>query len=284
LNAAPAVPRLRSEKGGADGAALSVLPPAARGIDEPSSNAPLARAPAPSVGRIRSVRVLPAEVAFESLAAPLLRGEGIRVGALGISGAGKTTTMMALLEYLCAEQLLYVLLSHDVKLPAPQYAGQVLHEADRVLAAPPELYPYRAVLRKGGEDHTPSVETAARITKRIAYAGIPAGLNVDELKKALTPSGREFEAKTLAELFSEGRAYGASVFWTEQLPQRVPGAAYDQSRVMLHRSGQKSLGYLVDQRVIDQQTANVVAQLGTGQFALVSPEDDFDGAIYQVQR
>ncbi len=213
-----------------------------------------------------------------------MRGEGIRVGALGISGAGKTTSMMAFLDYLMREQLIYVLVSHDVKLPAPQYQGQVIHEADRLLAAPPEQYPHRAVLRKGGEDHTPSVETAAKIVKRIAYAGIPAGLNVDELKKALTPSGREFEAKTLAELFSEGRAYGASVFWTEQLPQRVPGAAYDQSRVMLHRSGQKSLGYLVDQRVIDQGTANVVAQLQTGQFALVSPEDDFDGTIYQVSR
>ncbi len=244
----------------------------------------MARPAAPAGGRVRSIRILPAELAWASLAAPLLRGEGIRVGALGISGAGKTTSMMGFLDYLCREQLLYILVSHDVKLPAPQHQGQVLHEADRILSSPPELYPYRAVLRKGSEDHSPSVETAARVTKRIAYAGIPAGLNVDELKKALTPSGREFEAKTLGELFSEGRAYGASVFWTEQLPQRVPGAAYDQSRVMLHRSGQKSLGYLVDQRIIDQGTATVVGQLQTGQFALVSPEDDFDGAIYEVKR
>lgn len=284
MNAAPGVPRLRPEESGAPGEALQVLPAAKGRAETSATDAQVARPAAPAIGRVRSIRVLPAEIAFALLAQPLAAHEGIRVGALGISGAGKTTTMIEFLRWILAEQLIYVLVIHDVKLPRPQYEGTVIHEAGGILARPPEFYPSVVVLRKASVDHTPSVDEAARVTKRIAYGGVPAGLMVDELKKALTPSGREFEAKTLAELFSEGRAYGASVFWTEQLPQRVPGAAYDQSRVMLHRSGSKSLGYLVDQRVIDQATANVVAQLDVGQFVLVSPEDDFDGAIYQVSR
>lgn len=284
MNAAPGVPGLRETKGNAAGAALPVLSSTPRRADVAAPDASLARAPAPAVDRIREIRVVSAEIAFLKMAEPLTHHEGIRIGALGISGAGKTTTFIEFLRWLVQHQLLYVLVVHDVKLPTPQYEGAIMREASAIIARPPEAYPFRAVLRKHGVDHTPSVEEAARVVKRCAYAGIPSGLMVDELKKALTPSGREYEAKTLAELFSEGRAYGASVFWTEQLPQRVPGGAYDQSRVMLHRSGWKSLGYLIDQRVIDQKTANVVAGLDVGQFVLVSPEDDFDGTIYEVSR
>lgn len=271
--------RLRPKKKHEAGTALSVLPPDARGDVGPAKGSALARTPAP-VGR--HIRTVPADLAFAKLAEPMANGEGIRVGALGVTGAGKTTTLAAFASYLMEEQLVYVMLIHDIKLPRLQYAGVVCHEGNDVLRRPPESYPHTVVLRRRGIDHTPSVEEAAQVTKKIAYGGVPAALLVDELSKATSPAGREFTAPTVAELFTEGRGYGASLLWSAQLPQRVPTVAYDLSRVLLHRSGTKVLSYLVDQRVIDPQTANVVSQLETGEFVIVSSEDDFDGEIFQT--
>jgi DNA helicase HerA-like ATPase len=107
-------------------------------------------------------------------------------------------------------------------------------------------------------------------------------LVVDEFHRALTPAGREFTAPAVGELLSEGRAIGASLIWTTQLPQRVPPTAFDQSRLILLGQGNKACAYLVSANVIDERTAAAVTALGVGQFVIVSPEEDWDGTIYQV--
>lgn len=271
--------RLREKKNDGPIAALPVLRPPTPRHDVAPAGSALAR-PAPTVGR--HLRTLPADVAWARLAEPLTHGEGIRVGALGVTGAGKTTSLAAFAAYLMQEQLVYVMLIHDIKLPRPQYPGLVAHDGNDVLRTPPTAYPHSLVLRRRAMDHTPSVEEAAQVTKKIAYGGVPAALLIDELSKATSPAGREFTAPTVAELFTEGRGYGASLLWSAQLPQRVPTLAYDLSRVLLHRSGTKVLSYMLDQRVIDPATANVVSQLETGDFVVVSSEDDFSGEIFQT--
>jgi len=281
-NAKETVSRLREEEtSGAAGAALRVVrdhPP--RPHDEKESAALAPAAP----GRVSGLRTQPADTAWAILAEPLKRRplEGIRVGALGITGAGKTTGILAFLAYLEAQKVIDVFLVYDVKLPIQQYPGDVVFEAGPLLTAPPERYPARRVLRRETVDHTPDLETAARVTKLASYNGIPTMLVIDELKRATTRVGRQFVAPTVSELLTEGRALGASLLWGEQIPQRVPTEGFDQSQLMLFRAGRKALAYLENQNVIEPEVVEVVANLDVGQFVLVSADADFDGTVYQV--
>lgn len=274
------VRRLRAAKAAPAGGAVHVVRDPAAVAQDAGPGAAVARETA---GRLAAVRKRePAAAAWAKLAAPLKTKQGIRVGCIGITGSGKTTGVLDFLAYLEGEHLIELVIVHDVKLPKPQYTGQIIHDANVVLAAPPESYPAVLVLRRQSVDHMPSVEDAARVTKVASYNGIPTMLVLDEFKKALSPSGKEFEAPTVGELLSEGRGYGASLLWLVQLPQRAPTEAFDQSQIILFRCGKKVLSYLIDQKVIDQGTADVVGRLHTGEFVLVSSEEDFDGVVYKV--
>jgi hypothetical protein len=226
--------------------------------------------------------LLPASAAWQKITAALRSGQGFRVGFLGVSGSGKTTSAVDLLRYLEAERLASVVIVHDVKLPRPQFEGRIEHEADAVVARPPEEYPATIVLRRKGIDHVPSVERAARVTLHASYSGVPTVLVLDELSHATTAQGKEFTAPSVERIISEGRGIGASIVWLVQLPQRVPTSAYDQSWIVLHRSGRKVLRYLVDAKILDSAAADVVARLPVGQFVLATAEEDFDGAIYET--
>lgn len=231
----------------------------------------------------RQSSIRPALDAWIKLAEPLREGQGIRIGALGVTGKGKTTAVVQFLAYLKAEQLAHLVIIHDVKLPTIQYPhDRMAFEATAVIRNPPEAYPATVVLRRNGIDHMPSVDLGARVTKHASYNGVRTVYVVDEFHRALTPAGREFTAPAVGELLSEGRAIGASLIWTTQLPQRVPPTAFDQSRLILLGQGNKACSYLESANVIDDATAGVIAGLPVGQFVLVSPEEDWDGTIYQV--
>jgi len=282
VNEKKTVHRLRPEEaGGAAGAALRVVRDPSPGLEDEEESAALAPAPA---GRVRGLRTKPAAEAWAVLAEPLKRKplEGIRVGALGITGAGKTTGILDFLAYLEAQRVIDVFIVYDVKLPVQQYPGEVVFEAGPLLTAPPERYPARRILRRESVDHTPDLETAARVTKLASYNGIPTMLVIDELKRATTKVGRQFVTPTVSELLTEGRALGASLLWGEQIPQRVPTEGFDQSQLMLFRAGRKALAYLENQNVIEPEVVEVVAGLSVGQFVLVSADADFDGTVYQV--
>jgi hypothetical protein len=282
VNAEKALHRLRAkETNGTAGAALSVVRDPPSGPKDARSGAAVAPGPSTSVGGLRTK---PAVEAWALLAEPLKRKplEGIRVGALGITGGGKTTGILSFLAYLEQQRVIDIFLVYDIKLPIQQYAGEVMHEAGGLLTAPPDRYPIRRVLRREDVDHTPDIETAARVTKLASYNGIPTMLVVDELKRATTTHGRQFTAPTVSELLTEGRALGASLLWGEQIPQRVPTAGFDQSQLMLFRAGRKALAYLENQNVIEPEIVEVVANLQVGQFVLVSADADFDGNVYQV--
>jgi hypothetical protein len=226
--------------------------------------------------------LLPASEAWAKITACRRSGQGFRVGFIGVSQSGKTTSAIDLLRYIEENNLASLTIIHDLKKPLPQYKGRIEHEADAVVARPPEEYPARIVLRRKGLDHTPSVDRAALITLHASYSGVPTVLVIDELREATTPSGKEFTAPEVERLLSQGGGNGASIVWLVQLPQRTPTVAYDQSVIVLHQSGRKVLRYLVDQRVIDERAAEVVARLPVGQFVLATTEQDFDGQRYET--
>lgn len=257
--------------------ALRVVRSPPTGPDGAPPDAPL---PPPAPARLAKLRS--ASDAWVTLAAPLRAGSGIRVGALGVTGKGKTTAIIQFLQYLKDEGLISLVLIHDIKLPTIQYPhDRVAYEATAVISNPPTVYPCQVVLRRRELQHTPSVDLAARVTNHASYNGVRTMLVVDEFHRALTPAGREFTAPAVGETLSEGRAIGASLLWTTQLPQRVPPTAYDQSQIILFGCGAKACAYLVSANVIDEKTAAVVAALAVGQFIIVS-EGEWDGSVYEV--
>jgi hypothetical protein len=257
---------------------VPLVQPDAGRAKEPATRPKVATPAQSRISVARSNR-RPASQAWPRLLAPLQSGEGIRIGALGVSGAGKTTTLRAFMRAALATDRVHLVLVHDVKGPQQQYPGLVIYEATEVISHPPTVWPALRVMRRRGLD-IPSVETAAKVTIHASYHGVPTLLNVDEFSRALTPSGREFTAPSVGLLLSEGRALGASLLWSAQIPQRVPPLGFDQSRILLHRQGPRVIAYLVEQRVIDTKTAEIVAQLQTGEFVVVAADEDFDGHVY----
>jgi hypothetical protein len=281
LSARPGVQRLRPAENAPPRAEVPTLRVASPSSDDSDQDAPVAPS-ALEGGRTPRRHLLPAAEAWKKITSALRSGQGFRAGFLGVSGAGKTTSAVDLLRYLEAQHLAHLVIVHDVKLPLPQFEGRIEHEADAVVARPPEEYPATIVLRRKGLDHVPSVERAARVTLHASYSGVPTVFVLDELSHATTKQGKEFTAPSVERLISEGRGIGASIVWLAQLPQRVPTPAYDQSFIVLHRSGRKVLNYLVDGKILDGAAADVVARLPIGQFVLATAEEDFDGQIYET--
>jgi hypothetical protein len=275
------VPRLRPTENPPSGRPVPPVRVAAPGKNDPATDATLAPEPVEVVAQVRGDR-RPAALAWKKLSAPLRTGQGVRVGLIGVTGSGKTTSAVDFLNYLADHQLAHLTIIHDVKMPRPQFEGRIENEADAVISRPPKDYPATIVLRRRGLDHTPDVEKAARVTLHASFSGLPTVLVLDEFARATTRSGKEFTAPSVDKILSEGRGIGASLIWGSQLPQRVPTSAYDQSAIVLHRSGRKVLSYLVDAKVIDNAAAEVVARLGVGEFILATAEEDFDGVIYQT--
>lgn len=275
------MPRLRPAENTLPGRPVPPVRVATKGQKDNAADEGMAPETVEGVAPVRADRH-PASEAWQKLAAPLRRREGIRVGAIGVTGSGKTTSVRDFLLYLAGAHLAHLTIIHDVKMPLPQFEGRIEHEADAVISRPPKEYPATIVLRRRGLDHTPDVEKAARVTLHASFSGVPTVLVLDEFSRATTKSGKEFTAPSVDKILSEGRGIGASLVWGSQLPQRVPTSAYDQSAIVLHRSGRKVLSYLIDAKVIDNAAADVVARLGVGEFILATAEEDFDGVIYQT--
>src|SRR5262249_40667937 len=136
----------------------------------------------------RAGSVRPAREAWRRIAAPLRSRKGVRLVVYGITGKGKTTGVKDLLAFLMNEQLVDLILVHDVKFrDRQQYEGQVIHEPRDVFTVEhaPEEFPAVRVLRKRGLDHMPSVDAAARVTLESADQGVRTMLVVDEFSRAI---------------------------------------------------------------------------------------------------
>ena len=230
--------------------------------------------------RIRGVRArAPAEEAWTKIGAPLREREGIRVGALGITRIGKTTGIRHMLAFLQARWDL--ILIDDWKYREPQYEGERIDNADAIFETPPEKFPATLIVR--GRDRRPLEETAAAAMK-LGREDIRTALVVDELSRATTDGGREWIAPSVRQVLLEGGGQGVSLIWTTQLPQRAPGAAFDQSTLVLFNPGKKALGYLIDQRVVENDQVDVLPKLQRGEFVISQADADWDGVVYEVPK
>ena len=254
---------------------------AVRRLEKPAPSTALA-APGPaSVGGVR-----PAAEAWAKLAGPLREGKGIRLTVYGITGKGKTTGMIDFLAYIAREQLIDLVVIHDVKLrQIQQYAGAVIHEARAIYTADhaPAAFPATVVLRKRGLDHMPSVEEAARVVLESADHGIRTMLVVDEFARALEediPGG--FRKGSVNRVACEGFGLGASLISMKQLPQFLPSEIRAQSELVLFGLAGDGLTHLVDERVLTPEQSGRVARLDRGQFMIKPCEGLPDGIVYQV--
>lgn len=238
----------------------------------------MASTPAPSVGRLR-----PAAEAWSKIAEPLRARKGIRVVFLGVSGKGKTHGVEDFLDYARDQRLVDLVMIHDVKLATPQYAGPVINEASELFTpeGAPTTFPATAVLRKRDLDHMPSVEILARRTLEAGYNDLAAMAVIDEFQRALTDGGK-FEAPSVRRLFCEGFGLHASIVVTKQLPQFMPNEARAQSDLVIFGLNGGGASFLVDDKTIEEKTADIVRGLRQREFIYVPCEGDFDGNVYQV--
>lgn len=230
--------------------------------------------------RVRGLRRAPAREAWSQLAAPLRKGQGIRVLFFGITQYGKSTSVRDFLAYLESEKLTDLTVIHDVKMKRPQFEGEIIHEADHIPANPPERYPATRVLRRRDVNHVPSVEAAAKFCFEQAWDGCRTLLVVDEMRWALTESGDSFDAPHVRRIYCEGGGLGSSIIATKQLPQHTPSEAIGQSKIVFHRQADKVLKFLVRQGTIDERDAEVISSLDVGEFVALDAEDNFDGTVY----
>ncbi len=274
------MPEVRKTKAPSNGA-LQPARVAESSLEESSTPTPVAR---PSAGGLGTVR--PAREAWEKLAEPLREGKGIRLTIYGITGKGKTTGLRDFLGYVLDQQLVDLVVIHDVKFrEQQQYEGAVLHEG-RQLCTPehaPLTFPAVAVLRKSGLDHMPSVDQAARVVLESADQGLRTMLIVDEAARALEediPGG--FRKGSTNRIACEGFGLGASLIMLKQLPQFMPSEVRAQSELLLYGLGGDGLTHLVDERVVDAKMAGLVGRLPRGHFVIKPSEGAWDGNVYQV--
>lgn len=283
--------RAPDELGGAPAAdhALPDAPPVVGQGHTGGAKGSLVSAPPRAHPRSSGQTTVGADVILPSILAPLTRGDGIRVGWLGNTGQGKTFAAAWLVDEARVRNLVDVILVVDDKGGGPPvYAGtQRVNPADLGARPPgPDDDPCAVIYRGAAADPSQSVdvETVARQAWELALLpGRPRVLVVvDELRRAVSPAGREWRAPTVARTLGEGRAVGISMLWATQSPQRIPVEAFDQSLLCIFHLGHRGRAYLERADLISVEVSAVVAALEPRQFVVVDDAGDWDGKVYEV--
>jgi hypothetical protein len=110
----------------------------------------------------------------------------------------------------------------------------------------------------------------------------PVLVVVDELRRAVSPAGREWRAPMVARTMAEGRAVGISVSWATQSPQRIPVEAFDNSELAIFHLGHRGRAYLERADLISADVSAQIARLAPRQFVLVDAAGDWDGRVYEI--
>jgi hypothetical protein len=219
------------------------------------------------------------------LLAPLRGGEGVRIGAVGITGSGKSYALREVVARAApAIDVLYVI---DDKDRAKDWKGQARIDLDDARARP-------LVRRRDGGSNVvvftgdpfarrrPDPESIARDAWRVAAQGFTCAEVLDELRRACrSPQHWEDPAGDCPRILTEGRSVGLSLLWGTQFPQEVPREAFSMSDVLLFLCEAGELDYLVRKRVISQQQADVVSRLENGQFVVRRLGKPWDGTIFR---
>ncbi|MBV9837860.1 MAG: hypothetical protein JO156_07065 [Solirubrobacterales bacterium] len=229
-----------------------------------------------------------AEEALGVILEPSARGEGVRHGWLGDSRMGKSYAARELVDAAVAGGAATLALILDDKAPAPQYAGTVRANVDDLRARPPaEGEDPTRIVFKGHTLRTGQVVTTEEIAKlALELAMLPHPprvlVHIDELRRATSPSGREWRDGSTPRLFSEGGGIGVSATWTTQTPQRIPAEAFDQSETLgLFRLDGRAVRYLDDLLFLDRRLVATLPTLQLGEWALYRKGEPWDGRVYR---
>lgn len=219
----------------------------------------------------------------------------MRVGWLGNTGQGKTFAMAWVLdEILDAGLEDAVLIVDDKNDDAPWPGIRRANPGTLASNPPPEEDDAAVVVYRGAAidpASTVDVEEVARQAWEIARQpgeegeGHPAVmLVVDEMRRAVSPSGREWRAPTVAKTLAEGRAAagGISIMWGTQAPQRLTVEAFDQSMLCVFKLGHRGRSYLERSDLISAQVSQVIAGLREREFIVIDDAGDWNGLVYEV--
>ena len=244
--------------------------------------------PRPDPGPRRPTPTAPTEI-LRTILEPLTRGEGFRHGWLGDSRMGKTYANRWLLEEGIDARLIDQVLILDDKGPEPQYPGlQRANVAHLRRELPTEEQDSRIIVLRGHTMRTGEVcppDDPARAAFELALLpGSPrVAVSIDELRRAVSPAGREWRSTDVPRLFSEGGGLGVSVTWTTQSPQRIPLEAFDQTETFgIFRCGRRAVNYLADQDMVEPEVLAILPGLQRGEWVFVETGAPWDGRVYKL--
>lgn len=239
-----------------------------------------AQFPNSRTGGLPQIRRAHGSAALEVILEPAaIDGEGLRHGWLGRTRMGKTYANKHLVAELLARGYVDLSLIHDNKLPTPQYEGTIRADASSFRSQPPGPEDSPHVVFRG--TIPPKVDDVAVLALELARAGLAVDLTLDELAKATTAGGREWEAPHVRECFSEGGALRLSLTWTTQIPQRLPTEAIDLSGTIgVFAMDGRSLRYLEKMDILPE-AFGIIPSLQRGEFVLWKNGEDWDRTIYK---
>lgn len=203
---------------------------------------------------------------------------------------GKTWANAWLMDYALRDGVDIALILDD-KQSTPQYKGTQRSTPSDLRARPPTEREHQDKIVFRGHTLRRDMNEACSADEvgRAAFelSNLPEEprvlVSIDELRRAVTSSGREWEAKSVPRLFSEGGGIGISVTWTTQSPQRIPVEAYDQTDTLgIFRLGRRALNYLRAQDLLDPEALDVLPTLQKGEWILYDAAASWDGKIYKV--
>jgi hypothetical protein len=242
----------------------------------------------PAAARAGRPATAPADAILPRILEPLRTGQGIRVGWLGNTGKGKSYAAAWFIEQLRRGGFVHVVLTVDDKDRATVYPGtQRVNPADLRSRPPgegedPTSVVYRGVILDPGR--TVDVDEVCRQAWELA--GMPGGpkvlVAIGELRRAVSPAGREWRAPAAARTLAEGRGPGISLSWETQSPQRIPVEGFDNSILCVFGLGHRGRAYLERADLIGAEVSAVVAGLPERQFVVIDDAGDWDGVIYEI--
>jgi DNA helicase HerA-like ATPase len=199
--------------------------------------------------------------------------EGVRVGAIGTTGSGKTYALRCLARDAAPRVSLTFIMDDDPRaadLWRPTQQRIDLQDCGDRPLLPREQGGSSRVLLTGDvfERRRLDPETVAAEAWRLAREGFSIVIVIDELRRAasggrwLVPDGE------LARAFSEGRKARISILWATQAPQEVPREAFGQSDLLFFRMGGREASALDRARLIERESLGKIASLPRGDFIL----------------
>lgn len=225
--------------------------------------------------------------ALELILRPITkRREGLRHGALGAPGYGKTFHMRALVDELLERDLVDLVVTHDTKGAEPEFeARQLVDVAAFDGSTPEQLEQSRHVSFRGdpraGVD-CPAEDVAQLGRRLLVQSELRVALNIGELDQCLTEGGRSWQAPTVRWFSSQGRKIHGSLIWTTQQPKRTPDEVFDQSTtVALYHLDRRAANYLSQTLLLDEDMVAVLPALPIGDFVLWVPGLEWDRKVYR---